>query len=123
MQVKTGDNTEKTVARPGFREQFSFKSLPDLVGVKNRYVGFAELRRELLAGDYSLPEGMEITAAGKPLEEAITIAAKQEQTIAFDIKTPVDAVPGSTIPVVLMAFDKNNVLQGGVSVLLTIRES
>lgn len=123
VQIRTGDNTEKTVERPGFREQFSFKSLPDFVGVKNQYVGFDELRRELLSGDYSLPKGMEITAAGQPLEEAINIEGKQEQTIAFDIKTPADAMPGNTIPVVLMAFDKNDVLQGGVTVLLTIREN
>lgn len=122
VQVATANGNQKTVRRPGFREQFSFKTLPDLVGVKNRYEGFDELGKELLAGDYSLPNGMKITAAGGTLEQGIEIESKQEQVIEFDIKVPDDAVPGSTIPVVLMAFNQHRVLEGGVTVLLTIRE-
>jgi len=108
--------------RPGFRDRFSFQTRPTLVAVKNKYGGFDQIRERILARDYSLPPGMAVTAAGQALEEGIQILSKEETIIPFDIKVPDDAVPGSKYPITLIARTEDDVLAGGVTVILNVRE-
>lgn len=106
----------------GFRSRFSFQTQPDLVAVKNRYVGFDHIRQRILDRDYSLPPGMTMTVDGQALEEGIRIPSKEETILPFDIQVPDDAAPGSMYPITLIARSEDGVLAGGVTIIINVRE-
>ena len=116
------DSGTASLAAPGFWSRFSFQAQPSLVAVKNRYVGFEQIRERILERDNSLLPDMAVTVDGQTLEEGIEVASKEQTIIPFDIKMPDDALPGSKYPITLLAHSEEGVLAGGVTVILSVRE-
>lgn len=92
--------------------------------VKARYAGFEALRAAILAGDYSLPPGMDITittppAAGLPAGPT-AVGAASALPLRFEIKVPDDAQPGTRIPLNIVAEREDGSLVGGVTLFFHV---
>jgi hypothetical protein len=120
--VSNPGTTQAVAPRRSARPKFSFVSQPSLAAVKNRYVGFEKIKEAILSRDYSLPDGMTITADGQTLAEGIEIDPKIEHSIRFAIKVPDDALPGSSYPITLIAQSADGVLAGGVTMFINVEE-
>lgn len=121
LQIKNDKTTRAEFAKPG-TWRFIFERRPQLQAVKQKYVGFEELREKILARDYSLPQGMTIAADGQPMEKGLDVSAKESRAVKISIRVPDDAEPGSTVPVTLLAFSADGVLAGGITVIITVKE-
>lgn len=104
-------------------ERFTLTARPAVVAAKNRYVGFDRLREQILARDYSLPAGMTVQVAGQDPETPVPLPAGTTGAVRFSIKVPDDALPGSRVPVNLLAFGEDGVLIGGVTVIVDVGEA
>jgi len=105
-----------------FRDRFSFRTQPALVGVKNRYTGFDAIRDVLLDRDYTLPPGMNVTAGGQELDAGMRLPPKEETVVPFEVKIPDAARPGDSYPITLLARSEDEVLAGGVTVIFDVQE-
>lgn len=103
-------------------KRFTFENQPSLVAVKNKYIGFEEIRERIMSRDYSLPDGMTVKVDDQPLEEGTEIEAKESKVVRFAIKVPENVTPGTSIPLNLIAQSANGVLAGGVTLILNVEE-
>jgi hypothetical protein len=86
--------------------------------VKTRYTGFDALRELILSRDYSLPAGMDVTV---DVPELLRLAPAQQLLANFEIKVPDDAVPGTRIPMNIVAETEEGTLVGGVTIYFDVR--
>ena len=99
-----------------------FEYRPNLVGVKTRYDGFDEIKKTILARDYSLPPNMTVTVDGNDPQEGIVLQEKGTTDVEVAVTIPPDAKPGTSIPMNLRALTENGVLAGGVTIVFNIEE-
>lgn len=88
--------------------------------VRTRATGFDALRQVILDRDYSLPAGMEVTVTTGAPGPQLALAPAQSLLTTFEVKVPDDAVPGTRIPMNIVAEDEDGALVGGVTVFFDI---
>jgi hypothetical protein len=87
--------------------------------VRTRATGFDQLRSLILDRDYSLPPGMDVTVTTDAPQ--LALAPAQSLLATFEVKVPDDAVPGTRIPMNIVAVDEDGTLVGGVTVFFDVK--
>ena len=80
-----------------------------------RYVGFDALRARILERDYTLPEGMIVTAP-----ETVDLTPGADVLAPFEITIPTNAQPGERFAVNINAEDDQGVVVGGATVYFEV---
>lgn len=83
-----------------------------------RYVGHEALRAELLAGDYSLPEGMEFRVVGG--EGGVVVGRGVTEDVPVQVEVPANAQPGEKYAINVTARRPDGAVVGGVTIFLEV---
>ena len=102
--------------------RFEIQARRRLKVVKTKYVGFEAVRAAALAQVRPLPPAMAITIDNAPAGDGVALAPGETRALQFEVKIPDDALPGTQLPLNLLARAADGSLAGGVTLLLQVKE-
>lgn len=106
----------------GSVNRISLQPRSPVVAEKHRYVGYENVREDILGEDHALPDGMRITIDDGDPEKGVSVDAGEERDIQIGITIPEEITPGTTVPVNITARDQDKLPLGGVTVVFAIEE-
>lgn len=102
--------------------RFEVQARRRLKVVKTKYVGFEAVRAAAHAQVRPLPPAMAITIDNAPAGDGVALAPGEMRALQFEVKVPDDALPGTQLPLNLLARAADGSLAGGVTLLLQVKE-